>query len=228
MADETKADKMIEQGAEDTSLAKSDNGFIGGYSTEPEFDSSDTFIPRLRLGQGLSTEVQDGMARPGEWLLLGQDPVADVLFVPLAMATKHEMRDPDTREIIRHNQLGEIGEGPANGDCGGNCPFSDWSKDEESGKSIPPKCQFFYSYIGYSITHGVAVSIDFRKTAINTGKTLNTFVQQRKMGTFAVLFEAKEKTNKRGGKFFVPNVSLAPDSEEVQAGVEAAKESIAG
>ncbi len=224
----SKSEDMIEQGAADTALVKEDaNNFLGGYSTDPEFDNSDTFLPRLSLGQSLSTAVQDGMARPGDWLLLGQDPVVDVLFVPIAMARKNEMRDPDTREIIRHNQLGDIGQGPADGNCGGNCPYSEWSKDEESGKSIPPACQFFYSYIGYSITHGVPVSIDFRKTSLNTGKTLNTFVSQRGMGSFAVLLESKEKMNKRGGKFFVSNVAMATESDETIAGIAAAKEALA-
>ncbi len=223
-----KAAGMMEEGAEDTAIAKNDQAY-GGYSQEPEFDSEDTFLPRLRLGQSLSQEVSDGNAKSGEWLLLGNDPVADVTFVPVAMARKHQMRDGE-RQIVRHNAAGEIGEGPADGNCGGGCPYSTWTKEEDPAtgktKNIPPKCEFFYSYIGFSITHGVPVSIDFRKTAIPTGKTLNTFVQQRGMGTFAVVFEGKEASNKRGGKYFVPKVSLAPESDDNKAGIAQAAESL--
>src|SRR3989304_5736945 len=62
---------------------------IGGSSTrtrlavlpaaEVTFNKEDLVTPRLKLMQGLSTEVQDGNARPGQWVLTGYTPGAKVV-----------------------------------------------------------------------------------------------------------------------------------------------------
>src|SRR4051812_39007637 len=71
----------------------------GMYTAEPEFGFEDISRPRLRLGQGLTPEVQDGEARPGDWLLTGYDPSPTVELVPIGFMRVRTLRGEE-REVL--------------------------------------------------------------------------------------------------------------------------------
>src|SRR3972149_4194897 len=69
-------------------------------AAEVTFNKEDLVTPRLKLMQGLSTEVQDGNALPGQWVLTGYTPGESVDLVPLAVARQRAryLGEGDNRE----------------------------------------------------------------------------------------------------------------------------------
>lgn len=176
---------------------------LAGFSDDPDFGVDDTYIPRLRLGQALSREVSDGNARAGQWLLTGHDPVDKVSLVPLAFARKRELRGEEDRQILCSSDDGVTGVGEPGGRCE-VCPLSQWSGPDS--KRVAPPCNFFYSYVCYAVEFDSVVMINFAKTALSTGKTMNTIVQQNGMRRCIVELGSGKVESKRG-TYYKPTVA---------------------
>jgi hypothetical protein len=98
-------DEYVEEGTspnDETSLAiSSPSSGMTAYSNTPVIDTSDVFIPRLRLAQALTAEVTNGTAKAGQWVISGEDPMAKPVIVPLLMNRRRELRDPDeSRQVM--------------------------------------------------------------------------------------------------------------------------------
>lgn len=215
------ADDMLEE-VDDTALPQPMN-----YTPHPTMDSSDLFIPRLRLAQGLTTEVQNGDAKPGEWLILGEDPMKQVRIVPVGMTKRRELRDPDSRGVLCRSSDAVTGVGNPGGECA-QCPMAQWSKprgpssrgraaaqrgSQRDQKNDPPACSFLYSYMVYLLDLKQVAILEFSRTSISAGKMLNTMIVQRGVGNFAVTLGSVGKTGPRG-TFYGPTVapvSVKPD-----------------
>ena len=215
-------EKSVESapGADDESMALQAYNPLGGYTTEPEFEQGDAYVPRLRLAQGLTSEVQDGLAKPGEWLLIGHEPVGEMVIVPVAFATKRELRDDESRDILCFSQDGKIGQGNPGGVCA-ECPLSQWQKGPD-GSNIPPACDRYFSYIVFSATHNAMCILELRKSAIKPGRVLNTMVKNAGLGNFAVKLGSKKKQGPQG-TYALPDFSPLP-AEELEAILETAQQ----
>jgi hypothetical protein len=191
---------------------------VGAYTSTPQFTADEVDLLRLRLAQGLSAEVQEGTAKPGQWLITGYDPEDVVTVVPLLFARRREYRpDPDTRAIQCRSEDGETGKGNPGGLCM-TCQFANWTPDPRvAGKNNPPQCTPITSYIGYSITHGEIVSLSFSRTSSGAAKFINFIISTRGMGNFAVDLKTQQKKSARGS-FYVPTVSIVDvDPSEIKA-----------
>ena len=94
-----------------------DNKALAIYREE-EFSAVDLLLPRIRLAQGLTPEVQDGTAKPGQILLTGYDPVEEVVFIPMGMRRRRVLRDEDERTaILCSSDDGKNGQGVPGGAC---------------------------------------------------------------------------------------------------------------
>ena len=194
---------MLEE-VEETSVPKSN---MSVYSDKPSLDGSDLFIPRLRLAQGLTQEVQDGSAKPGQWLVLGSEPMDEVTVVPVAMTRRRELRDPDTRSVVCRSGDSVTGIGNPGGDCA-SCPMAEWTASaKKNGKNNAPACSFLYSYMVWVVEAETMAILEFSRTSITTGKMLNTMIVQRGIGTFAVLMSSTAKQGPKG-TFYNPTVAM--------------------
>lgn len=194
---------LTDEGEGSTPLAKAGQPTgLDLYRQQAEISSEDVYIPNLRLAQGLTPEVQSGDARPGQWLITGFEPQPEVVVVPVAFFKRRELRDTDTREGLCYSADSITGFGTPGGECA-VCPMNEWTG--EDGARKPPACNFSYEYIVYSDTHQCMALLKFQKTAIKTGKVLNTAVAQSGLGNIAVRLKADAKQGPRGA-FFSPSV----------------------
>lgn len=175
------------------------------YTDQPVFDSGDIFIPRLRLAQGLTKEVQDGTAKPGQWVMSGYDALSEVTVVPLRFARRRELVDQEFAVLCKSDDA-VTGVGTPSGDCR-SCPMNRWEEGPK-GKRIPPKCSFVYSYIMYVVEMGVTAVVEFKRTSINVGKSLNTLLAQRGLGNVAVVLRSTPNQGPKG-TFHVAAMSAA-------------------
>ena len=164
------------------------------FSSKAEFSQDEVYIPRLRLAQGLSPEVQAGAAKPGEWLLTGYEPVATVELIPMMFARVRQLRDPDTFEVYCQSSDSLTGQGDPGGTCAG-CDQNRWTGNRENRK--PPECSFSFQYIGFSVTHGVTMMMEMKRTALGAGKMLNTIISRHGFSNVAVVLSSKQQTSGR-------------------------------
>jgi len=204
-------DSMIEAPADSARVnGEQKSSALATYSQQPGFTSDDVFIPRLRLAQGLTAEVQDGTARPGQWLVTGFPPEEEVLLVPLGFARQRELRDKDTREMLCFSLGGEEGTGEPGGVCAG-CIANKWT--EEGDKRRPPTCSFSYNYIVYSEQHETLVKLTFQRMALNAGKMLNTIVAHQGIGNVVVKLSQDQRKGPKG-TYYVPRVAVVATPPE--------------
>jgi hypothetical protein len=188
---------------------------LANFSGDAEFDSGDIMFPRLRLMQGLSTEVQEGTASPGQWVLSGYEPVEEVTIVPMLFARNRDLRD-DEGAVLCRSRDALVGEGEPGGNCA-ECPLSMWNE------KIPPACSFSYVYAVYVKEFSTPAIVSFKRTSINAGKTLNTIVAQRKLRKFAVKLKASKQSGKRGTFYQAVVVPVQHDDDLIAAANNAMK-----
>lgn len=204
------SDKEVNGGVDDVEEIKS---AMAVYTNNPDFDQEDTVLPRLRLAQGLTSEVQDGSAKPGQWLLLGYTPRQTLTVVPLLFTRRRVLRDSDFNLLCASND-GVTGVGEPGGDCA-TCPEAQWTGTKETGRK-PPQCQFSYAYVMYVAEHGALGLLEFKRTSIQTGKILNTMVKQKGLGNFAVELASVSQSGKKG-TFYLPSVKPLEIDEQLLA-----------
>lgn len=181
------------------------------YSNKPEFDNDDLSFPRLRLAQGLTPEVQNGDAKPGQWVMTGQDAQSKVQFVPLGYTKARILKSQGqggNRETLCQSPDGITGYGTPGGACK-VCPLANWRQNpDDPKKNLPPVCNLVYSYIGYSSTHDMLCSLDFTRMSEGAAKWLNTLIKARGIGNFSIeLASAQQKNSK--GIFYTPEIKYA-------------------
>jgi hypothetical protein len=195
----SKMDDMIDGGGAEEALAESESQStaLDIYQGEAQFTSEDVFIPRLRLAQGLTSEVQDGTARPGQFLVSGFAPEEDVTLVPVGFARLREYRDPEDGSVILcYSKDAITGEGDPGGECG-DCPNNKWVENpDKPGKNLPPVCKFSYGYLFYSEQHDTIVSFKFKGMALNAGKMLNTVVNHHGLRKVAITLSSEQRSGK--------------------------------
>lgn len=207
------ADQMIEE----EQTVNMSRGGLSVYNQTPALDSSDVLIPKLRLAQGLTPEVQSGDAKPGQWLLTGEEPFQDIVVIPVGLARRRELRDPDSRSsILCRSGDGISGVGDPGGNCA-TCEMAAWTptKSKKAGaKNSPPLCAFIYSYMVYVPETKSVALLEFSRTALTVGKMLNTMVAQKGLGAFGVRLGASSRQSTQG-TFYSPTVSMESAKPEV-------------
>ena len=178
------------------------------YSDQPDFSPDDVQIPRLRLAQGLSREVQDGTARPGQWLLIGFEPIPEATIVPMLFARMRELRDEDgDRQVLCYSRDSVTGVGDPGGVCE-SCPLGKWAGSKEEGNRRAPLCNFNYSYIIYSVEHDAVASLSFSRSGLGAAKMMNTIIAQKGLGKCAISLKPQTKQGPKG-TYFVPGIGAA-------------------
>ena len=107
-----KMDEMVEGGSSEAAQdeIEGQGTALDIYQEESVFSADDVYIPRLRIAQGLTKEVQEGTARPGQFLVTGFAPEEEsVNLVPVGFTRMREYRDPDDgglRSAPQHQDRG--------------------------------------------------------------------------------------------------------------------------
>lgn len=218
-------DSFVEEGTDGNTSTNMEvytpKSAMAAYSSAPNIDASDVFVPKLRLAQGLTAEVQNGYAKPGQWLISGEDPMDTVVVVPLMMNRRRELRDLDEgRQVVCRSFDSLKGVGDPGGDCA-TCPMSKWTQGKgKNSKNSAPACNFIYSYVVYVVELDTVTILEFSRTSIAAGKMLNTTILQRGLGTFASVLSANSSKGPKG-TFYSPVVNGAKVTDKVLASAKA-------
>jgi hypothetical protein len=171
----------------------------GAYVEDPSFDQGDLLLPTLRLLQGISAEVQQGLdgAKPGLfWNPYTSKPIAPPVHVLVVFMAKNRWKREDNRVEPPHNQkcmsFDSIN-GTTYGRCS-VCNYKEWTRSPKGDK--PPLCAMVYVF--YALTPDGPVAIRFRKAGEKAAKqALTTKVtQQKNWWTWPMLLGAKSMTGK--------------------------------
>lgn len=212
--------EMIEEGTspnDQTNLeVYTPQSAMGAYSNTPMIDTSDVFIPKLRLAQALTSEVVNGAAKSGDWVISGEDPMKKPTIIPMLMNRRRELRDPDeSRQVLCRSVDSLHGIGDPGGDCN-TCPMAKWSEAKgKNKKNMPPQCNFIYSYVIYIVETNSVCILEFSRTSIAAGKMLNTMILQKGLGTFAAQLSAASSKNDRNQTFYSPIVNGAKVTDKI-------------
>lgn len=197
-------DNMIEENAEEAAEEASENMGLALFSNPTTLTADDVTIPRLRLAQGLTKEVQDGNAKPGEFLLSGAPPRSEIVATVLAIAKFRRYTTSDDGTVLCRSEDGKTGKGEPGGDCE-ECPLSKWVNAEtKGGKNTPPPCSFGYRYLLEVADYGQCI-YEMKKTSIPAAKALNAMVIRFGYGRTQVSFRAQKGTGSRGS-YYTPVV----------------------
>jgi len=200
-------------------VAQDDGDFDGGftprvvYTVDATPDLSKMQVPRLRLAQGLTSEVQDRKAQIGQYVLTNFPAEDEVVLVPLA-AQSIRVYQPDPKGRPQcFAPTGTHGIGNPGIVCA-DCALSKWTRDPNDPKrGIKPPCTEGVAMRAYSTTHGSVVDMQFMGRTISKGQ----FVQQqglaRGMGQFAIKLTSGRVENQRGS-WYEPVLEVAPVPEE--------------
>ncbi len=204
MAEEEKQlafDDMLGESSEDASAVENTN--IQVFANQIVLSAEDITIPRLRLAQGLTKEVQDGNAKPGEWLLTGAAPRAEIRATVQAIAKFRRLNKDEDGTVLCRSEDGNTGVGEPGGVCE-DCPMSKWINATNGGKNTPPPCSFGYRYLLDVEGYGMTV-YEMKKTALSAAKALNGMVVRSGYGTTNIVLRSQKGTGARG-TFYTPTV----------------------
>ncbi len=198
------------------------------YTAQPPMGSEDLLIPKLRLAQGLTAEVTNGMAKAGQWIVSGEDPMNKPVIIPMLMTRRRELRDDvESRQVSCRSNDAITGVGNPGGDCS-SCPMAHWTESKKKGGSnVPPACTFIYSYMVYVVELEQLVVLEFSRTSIPAGKMLNTMLLQKGFGAFGVQLSAASSKAKKG-QYYSPVVNGAKVTAEQLKKAQAATKEIFG
>ena len=190
-------DQMLGEDAEEAAQEAGDNMGLSLFAKPIALTADDVTIPRLRLAQGLTKEVQDGNAKPGEFLLSGAAPRAEVVATVLAIAKFRRLTTTEEGTVLCRSEDGYVGIGDPGGDCE-ECPLSKWiNSTDKGGKNTPPPCQFGYRYLLDVDGYGQCV-YEMKRTAIPAAKALNAMVVRFGYGKTRIALKAQKGQGARG------------------------------
>jgi hypothetical protein len=172
---------------------------MAAFTDSPELGADEVSLPRLRLGQALTPEVQAGTATQGQWILLGEDPMDNPIVIPLLM--KRDYQHFDSEGFVELTCTND------------RCPLREWGEDPKTGRRVGPACTRVYRYITYVTDTGSLAELQFKKSGEEVARFINTFVGTKGMGRFALKLGYRMKNSPRGPYPF-PMVKLAVATAE--------------
>lgn len=189
------------------------------YSTKPNLGMEEMYIPKLRLCQGQTPEVVAGEARPGQWILQGNEATDEVEVVVLAMGRAREYwhsesGNRDERELKCKSKDAEVGEGDPGGPCDA-CPLSQWTTDPRTQKRKMPACDMIYSYMVYIPEWGTTALLEMRRTGLNSARQVNTMIGTRGIGNFTLRLSGQVQSN-GAIRYYIPKVIARPITPELR------------
>lgn len=183
------------------------------YVTDLNFENEELMVPRLRVAQGLTQEVQDQTARPGQLVLAGEMAVDEAILVPVAFARAREYRLNDADQTLScASPDALVGTGDPGGDCK-SCPLAKWGVVPGQKNGTPPPCTMIYSYVCWSVTHQAVCSVEFRRSGSNAAKMVNTFLSSKGFGNFGFKLSSQSQKGPRG-PYYIPSIALVRVDEE--------------
>jgi hypothetical protein len=214
-------DDMVQGNGDSTALAvvAEDNvpslGAVN-YSMEmPEFERNEVAMPRLRLAQAMTPEVNEmGTAKAGQWLILGSDPFDEVTIIPVMFGRERVLiEDPNAERpvVLCSSPDGVTGIGKPGGSCA-RCPLAQWV-ESPTGKSQKPRCTMINHYLSFVVETAEIVDLQLKGSGMVAARYVNTMIQTKGFGKFALKLSSKQEKGPRGA-YYAPQVKLTTVTQE--------------
>lgn len=179
----------------------------GEVLSDANIDMDDLVLPELKLCQSTTEEVQDGLAKPGQYVLTTTKEVYDPpLQVLIVFHSKGRALFPNEARGTGHLQLclsNDSLEGTEYGLCE-DCSYKEWP-DERSKKDNPnmtsPPCTLQHNFV-VMLPQGPAV-VRFGRTSFKAAKKFLTtfkFSRDEVWANVAVLRTKRETVTLAAGK----------------------------
>lgn len=200
-------------------LETAGSGFTSAaLTTQVMFEPGEASFPRIRLAQGLTAEVAEGVAKMGQWLFSGYEPFDAITVVPIMLGRSRNKREnPQDRDsqIVCSSSDGVQGVGNPGRACRG-CPFAAFSSDPKTGRRLAPGCVLTYTYAVWCPEVESFAEVSFSRTSEQAAHLVNNLIQLHGLGKFAVRLTS---TLIRGrNTYAVPQVRLVPLTPEIAEG----------
>ena len=171
-------------------------------------------IPRLKLVQKNSVEIDDGIIKPGE---IVNSVTKDILAKKDKPLTLIPIKNSESRLLFKPFDDGGgllcqsfdaiYGKGDPGGECE-NCPYSKWTENKK-GEQVAPECtdltNVFCLVRGYDFP--IPLTVSFGRTSKGAGKQLINFFYfdaqkaQKSPWNFAYTLSSEFKENVKGNYF---------------------------
>ena len=167
-------------------------------------EEEDRVIPRLKIMQPLSPEVDEGLAKSGEFLnsIMKKSYGKELSFIPVIWWKSRVYWAPrDEGGGILCQALDAV-HGTVHGLCA-DCDYAKWHDKETSGVPHTPQCTAIINILSI-INQQDLVACSFMKTSYSTGKQLINLFNYKRVDIFNfqyTLYAQQEENDK--GKFWV-------------------------
>lgn len=177
-------------------------------------DKSDFEIPRIKLLQNTSNEVNDGVGEAGNWInTLSYETYGDALiFTPITLWKSRILfdggdvvcRSADAMESVDGHLCAET-----------ECPFNamSWGADR-----TPPDCTLQYNYLILPDKESMPSIVTLSKTSFSAGRALNTLLVAARAALWDFKYElrATKRSNKFGTYYIATAKKCIVGSEPVE------------
>lgn len=209
---------MVEEKKKKDLIKKDDTSLINPSDVIPgaeEITSEDIAIPRIRLLQNLSAEIQDKKtgAEPGKLIHSITGKISDTIeFIPVRLSKTRIMFDADNRTgsplcMSRDNITG------SDGTLCKDCENAQWKEGS------PPICNQTYNYLAI-LPEQVGKEflpciISFLRTSIQAAQKLNAQVQSTRKPFWEVVWKLvpQERKFKKGAAYILNVQQVRPTNE---------------
>ena len=203
-----------------------------------EVGTTDLIMPKLKICQAMSKVSREGIPQGNYYhSTLNEDLGKTIRIIPVDMRKNRSLFKQGTGILCRSFDMLQ-GEGNPGILCEGTpeeratlpekargCPLRLWTKDEETGRNIPPQCSINYNYPVLILDPEdpedgptKRAIISFRGTGAAIAKAINTMVTEQDLywNEAVIKLSTEEKSNAKG-TFFVPTATFVGNSKGMAA-----------
>lgn len=185
-------------------------------------DGEDLIIPRIKIMQALSPEVQDQKAMIGTIInSLSLENVTDKVFVPVCKFNNNILwRDRNAgggiicRAADAKRGINEDGSVLFCAQCR-KCEFD----NTKQGRDAIPQCTKYINFLGFFVDDYTPIILSFSKTNMAEGKQMYSMakVARQNIWNFGYKLSVKKKSNNANSWFIIAPIAAGPTSDEVRA-----------
>jgi hypothetical protein len=229
-----------------TELATTDSTALEPLSAEEEalvasvkgkFDRKDMILPQIRLAAGLSRSVQDGDAKPGDFVntLTGENYGTEFDLVIVDYFKGRLFTDEDKTndtyvtmdEIAPDNWPAQYAGQPFVDIPDAEEQYREWANQEGNDWGDGPKIATTHNYVGFIADEDaleIPVRLSLKKTSTPTARKINTLLDVSRAPWDKVFHVESVSREAKGFKFHIVDAKIAraSDREERTKAVELA------
>lgn len=177
-----------------------------------ETKAEDIVIPRIKVIQGLSPEVEEKTANIGDIVnSLTKEILNGKKFIPIKQTYSNICWNPDRKaeqRIICRSADGKIGQGPDGARACATCGKNKFD-NTKVGKDAQPQCTSYLNYVGFMEDVLAPIVLSFARTNYNEGRKMLSLAKSTMQSIWNYDYQLdSKKVSKNGNSWYNMAVSL--------------------